>query len=81
MQAESALSKLLDLEPVPFEEGISTDMLKVGGFELVDVRAPWFDKDFEKIILDAPRQKRVDEFYLKKERLSRFIGLNSNRVL
>ncbi len=78
MQADSALSKLLALEPVPFEEGISTDMLKVGRFELIDVRAPGFDKDFEKIILDAPQEQRVDELYIKHSQLTRFIGLNSN---
>ena len=78
MQAQSALSKLLELEPVPFEEGISTDMLKVGGFNLIDVRAPYFDNKFEKIILDAPQEQRVDELYLKNNRITRFIGLNSN---
>ena len=78
MQAQSALSKLLELEPVPFEESITTDMLKVGSFELVDVRAPWFDEHFEKVILNAPEHKRVDELYIRENRLTRFIGLNSN---
>jgi len=78
LQADSALSKLLELEALPFEEGISTDVLKVGSFELVDVKAPCFDRHFEKVILNAPREKRVDEFYLDKNRLIRFIGLNSN---
>jgi len=40
MQAQSALSKLLEWEPIPFEEDITTDMLKVGSFDLLDVRAP-----------------------------------------
>ncbi len=78
VQSESLLSRLLDLEPLPFEEGISTDMLKVGSFDLVDVKAPAFTDGYEKVILDASREQRVDEFYIKENRLLRFIGINSN---
>ena len=78
MQAESALSRLLGLEPKPFKEEVTTDMLKVGSFELVDVRSPRYGKTFEKLILQDSEAKRVDEFYLKEDHLIRFIGLNSN---
>ena len=78
LQAQSALSKLLGPEPKPFREEVTTDMLKVGSFELVDVRSPRYGSVFEKLLMEDAKAKRVDEFYLRDDRLIRFVGLNSN---
>ncbi len=78
LQADAAISKILQRDPRPFEPEITIDMLKVGEFDLVDVRSPRFGKEFEKILIDSEKDKRVDEYYLQENRLLRFIGLNSN---
>lgn len=78
LQADAAISKILQEDSKPFVPEITIDMLKVGEFDLVDVRSPHFGKEFEKIIIDSEQDKRVDEYYLQYNRLLRFIGLNSN---
>lgn len=78
LQANSAISKILNLEEKEFEQEVSIDMLKVDCFDLIDVRSPTFACDFEKIIISSDREKRVDEYYIKDNKLIRSIGINSN---
>ena len=78
MQADAAISHLLQEEPKAFEPGVSIDMLKVGEFHLVDVNSPKFGSDYEKILISSKEEKRIDEYFVSDNRLTRFIGINSN---
>lgn len=78
MQADAAISHLLQAEPKEFEPGVSIDMLKVGEFDLVDVNSPRFSSDYEKILISSKEEKRIDEYFVSDNRLMRFIGINSN---
>jgi len=78
MQADAAISHLLQAEPKVFELGVSIDMLKVGEFDLVDVNSPKFTSDYEKILISSREEKRIDEYFISDNRLTRFIGINSN---
>ena len=78
MQADAAISHLLQAEPKAFELGVSIDMLKVGEFDLVDVNSPKFGSDYEKILISSKEEKRIDEYFVSDSRLTRFIGINSN---
>lgn len=77
-QADVVIEHLLGDEPFEFSLDISTDMLKVGKFDLVEVRSPKYDGDFEKVIIGSKKDNRIDEYYLKNKKLTRFIGVNSN---
>ncbi|MDM5270701.1 hydrogenase small subunit [Sulfurovum sp. zt1-1] len=80
MQADVALSHLFGSEEKRFHPEVSVDMLKVGEFDLIDVSSPerFKEKDFEKILMTSPNDHRVDEYYIKDDKLIRFIGINSN---
>jgi len=77
-QADVAISHILQVNPREFTREISIDMLKVGEFELVDSRSPTFDSEYEKIVMSAPKEHRIDEYFVREDRLVRFIGINSN---
>ena len=77
-QADSAISHLLDIEPKEFEVEISIDMLKVGEFDLVEVNSPNFSSDYEKILITSKAENRIDEYFVSDDKLTRFIGINSN---
>jgi quinone-reactive Ni/Fe-hydrogenase small subunit len=53
-------------------------MLKVGEFDLVEVSTPNFEDDFEKILITSKKENRIDEYFVKDDKLTRFIGINSN---
>jgi quinone-reactive Ni/Fe-hydrogenase small subunit len=76
-EADTAIAHIFG-EEKPFEKEISIDMLKVKGFELVDVRSPEFNRNFEKVVISSKKDKRIDEYFIENERLVRFIGINSN---
>jgi quinone-reactive Ni/Fe-hydrogenase small subunit len=58
--------------------GFVTGHVKVGEFGLVEVSKPGRLKSYEKILITASSKHRVDEYYINKDRLVRFIGVNSN---
>ncbi len=78
LEAECAISHILQKEVKEFERRVSTDMLKVAGFDLVDVRSPKCTNKYEKIVIDSKENNRIDEYFLDKGKLVRFIGINSN---
>ncbi|MBN2824616.1 MAG: hydrogenase small subunit, partial [Campylobacterales bacterium] len=78
-QADVAIAHLLDSESKKeFSIDVSIDMLKVGEFDLVEVRSPSFTQEFEKIIIASKKDGRIDEYYIQNDKLTRFIGINSN---
>ncbi|EDZ61594.1 quinone-reactive Ni/Fe-hydrogenase, small chain precursor [Sulfurimonas gotlandica GD1] len=78
MQADCAISHIVGREVKEFELGVSIDMLKVGEFDLIEVNSPKFSSDYEKILITSKEDKRIDEYFLKDDKLTRFIGINSN---
>ena len=78
MQADSAISHLLQINPKKFEIEVSIDMLKVGEFDLVEVNSPKFSAEFEKVLISSKEDARIDEYFLNENKLTRFIGINSN---
>ena len=77
-QADCAISHILGLEPKEFELEISIDMLKVGEFDLVEVNSPKFSDKYEKILITSKADNRIDEYFIEEDKLTRFIGINSN---
>ena len=77
-EADSAISHILQSEPKEFELEVSIDMLKVGEFDLVEVNSPKFSGDYEKVLISSKKENRIDEYFLNKNSLTRFIGINSN---
>lgn len=78
LQAECAISHLLGLEAQEFTLGVSIDMLKVGEFDLVEVNSSRFKSDYEKVVIASKKENRIDEYFLNADKLTRFIGINSN---
>ena len=78
LQADCAISHILGLEPKEFELGVMVDMLKVGEFDLVEVNSSKFSADYEKVLITSKKDNRIDEYFLNEDKLSRFIGINSN---
>jgi len=74
-QAKSAISHILQRELQEFEPKTTIDMLKVGEFTLVDVMSPNFDKEYNKVIIS--KENSIDEYFLKNDRVLRYIGINS----
>ena len=77
-QADVAIAHLLGEAKKGFELEVAVDMLKAEEFDLVEVRSPLFDDDFEKVLITSKKDNRIDEYYLKDDKLVRFIGINSN---
>jgi len=77
-QADSCISHILEIEPKEFELEISIDMLKVGEFDLVEVNSPKFTGEYEKILITSKKDNRIDEYFISEDKLTRFIGINSN---
>ena len=77
-QADCAISHILGSEPKEFELEISIDMLKVGEFDLVEVNSPKFTDKYEKILITSKKESRIDEYFIEDDKLTRFIGINSN---
>ncbi len=78
MQADCAISHLLQKEPIEFNTQVSIDMLKVGKFDLVEVSSPSFDSNYEKVVIHSKENARIDEYFLSENKLMKFIGINSN---
>ena len=77
-QADSAISHILQNELQEFELEVSIDMLKVGEFDLVEVSSPKFSGEYEKVLISSKEDSRIDEYFINENRLTRFIGINSN---
>ena len=78
LQADCAISHLLGQDSKEFKLEATIDMLKVGAFDLVDVNSPKFTSGYEKVLITSKEQNRIDEYFLNENRLTRFIGINSN---
>ena len=78
MQADSAISHILQKDAKKFERKVSVDMLKVAEFELVDVRSPTFSFDYEKVLIESAKDNRIDEYIIHEDKLEGFLGINSN---
>ncbi len=80
LEGQVSIENILGIRESEFRPEVSIDMLKVGTFDLVDVRAPDFPKieGYEKLLMTSDRERRVDEYFISEERLIRFVGLNSN---
>jgi len=78
-QADVAIAHILGLDTsCQFQLDLNIDMLKVGEFDLVEVRSPLFKTDFEKILITSKEDNRIDEYFVSDDKLTRFIGINSN---
>ncbi len=77
-QANAAISHILQSDLEEFELSISIDMLKVGEFDLVEVNSPLFVDKYEKVLIVSKEESRIDEYFLSEDKLTRFIGINSN---
>jgi quinone-reactive Ni/Fe-hydrogenase small subunit len=77
-QADCAISHIVGEEEKEFELGVSIDMLKVGEFDLIEVNSPKFSSDYEKILITSKEENRIDEYFVSEDKLTRFIGINSN---
>ncbi len=78
LQADIAIDTILKKENDGFASKVSIDMLKVGEFDLVEVKSPTFTNDFEKVLITSKLDNRIDEYYIREDKLTRFIGINSN---
>ena len=78
LQADVAIANLLNLEEKTFHLDVMIDMLKVDEYELVEVRSPGFTQNFEKILITSDKDHRIDEYFVENDKLTRFIGINSN---
>lgn len=78
MEADCAISHIIGAENKEFELGVSIDMLKVGEFDLIEVNSPKFSRDYEKILITSKKDSRIDEYFVSQDKLTRFIGINSN---
>ncbi|MFA6137066.1 MAG: hydrogenase small subunit [Sulfurimonas sp.] len=78
LQADCAISHILQTDLKEYEREVSIDMLKVGEFDLVDVSNPCFHENVEKVLITSAKDKRVDEYFISNSKLLRFVGINSN---
>ncbi|MCH9814153.1 MAG: hydrogenase small subunit [Epsilonproteobacteria bacterium] len=78
LQADVVIADILTLEEREFLLEVAIDMLKVGEFDLIEVRASTYASDHEKLLITAMKEHRVDEYFIQEDRLTRFIGINSN---
>ena len=78
-QADVVISQIFAKQPKEFRVETNIDMLKVGGYELVDVNNFInYQKEYEKITISSKKNSRVDEYFVNDDKLIRFIGINSN---
>ena len=78
LQADVAIANILGVEEKEFTLDVMTDMLKVGAYDLLEVRSPDYTNDFEKILITSDKDHRIDEYFVKNDKLTRFIGINTN---
>lgn len=77
-QADSAISHILGVALKEYEPEVTIDMLKVGEFDLVEVNSNMFSEDDEKLLITSKKDSRIDEYFVRDSKLTRFIGINSN---
>ncbi len=80
-QANVAISSILEQTLEPFKREVSIDALKVGSFMLSDVSSPFYDPksiNNETIVITSKEENRIDQYIINKDRLMRFIGINTN---
>lgn len=79
LQADVALSNLLDLEAKNFIQEVSIDGLKVGSFLFSDLRSPDYNPcDTDNETVQIKHKDRIDQYIVNSDRLKRFIGINTN---
>ena len=79
LQADVAIEDLLGSGEKEFCEEVSIDGLKVGSFLFADVTAPGYDpKDPENETIVISHEDRIDQYIVSRDRLKRFIGINTN---
>ncbi len=78
LQADVAIENILTVEEKEFQLEVMIDMLKVGEYELIDVRSPLYVPRVEKILITSEKDQRIDEYFIENDKLTRFIGINSN---
>ncbi len=76
-QADVAISHIFG-RGVEFKREVSISMLKVGSFDLVEIKTPCFSGYDDKMIISNDKEYRVDEYCLKGDKVVKFIGINSN---
>jgi len=81
MQADIAISNILDTEPQEFKLESAIDGLKVGSFLFADVSASDYDmrdENNETLIIESKKENRNDQYIINDDKLKRFIGINTN---
>jgi len=78
LQADVAIATILGVEEKEFHLEVMIDMLKVDGYDLIEVRSPDYSPNFEKVLITSDKDHRVDEYFVENDKLTRFIGINSN---
>ncbi|HEY9129967.1 MAG TPA: hydrogenase small subunit, partial [Sulfurovum sp.] len=78
LQADVAIANILGLEEKRFALDVMIDMLKVDEYELIEVRSPAYSENHEKILITSDKDNRVDEYFIEDDKLTRFIGINTN---
>ncbi|MCK4874275.1 MAG: FAD-dependent oxidoreductase, partial [Sulfurimonas sp.] len=61
LEADCAISHLVGSDVKEFSPEVSIDMLKVGEFNLVEVKSPCFYDEYEKVLLTSKDDNRIDE--------------------
>ena len=81
LQADVALSNILDIDPFSFTKEVAIDGLKVGSFLFSDVSSPDYDMrdpENETIIISSQNENRIDQYITNNDKLMRFMGINTN---
>jgi len=78
LEADCVISHLLGEEVQEFKLEATIDMLKVGELDLVEVNSPKFSAGYEKVLITSKADNRIDEYFINDDKLTRFIGINSN---
>jgi len=81
LQADAAISHILNIDPMPFSIEAAVDGLKVGSFLFADVRAIDYDmrdENNETIVIESQKDQRIDQYIINNDKLKRFIGINTN---
>ena len=81
LQADAAISDILGKSSEGFRQFVTIDGLKVGSFLLADVTSTHYqpnDSENEDIIISSKNEERIDQYIINRDRLVRFIGINTN---
>jgi len=78
LQADVAIATILEIEEKEFQLEVMIDMLKVDGYDLIEVKSPDYSPNFEKVLITSDKDHRVDEYFIENDHLTRFIGINTN---